>query len=40
MQSEAANIEIIPNKLYWTCDRTPPVKKGCSYFTIENVDCI
>lgn len=37
MKDGSVNIEIVPNKLFWVCDRTPPVKKGCSYFTIENV---
>jgi len=37
MKDGSLSVEIVPNRLYWVCDRTPPVRKGSSYFTVENV---
>ena len=37
MITESKQVEIIPERLYWVCDRSPPLLKNSHYFSIDSV---
>ena len=37
MQSKSTHIEVIPERLFWLSDTSPPSRKGCNYFCVDTV---